>query len=237
MLLHGLGGNGPGNWSFIGPRLAGEGYCAFTITYGQASPLLPVGGTRPIAESAEQISQFIDQVRSTTGAEKVAVVGHSEGGFHSLYVPKVLDRSDAVGTVVALAPPTHGTTASGLTKLRDVLELEPTVSLALRLFGCQACPELLVGGSAVRTLTDGPIAVPGIDYTIVATRYDVAVTPTETSFVREPGVTNLYVQDVCPLDPVGHIGLAFDPTVVDLITNALDPTAARPVRCGFGPSF
>jgi hypothetical protein len=48
-------------------------------------------------------------------------------------------------------------------------------------------------------------------------------------------VKNEFVQDTCPLDPVGHVGLAFDPTVAQLVANALDPSHASRVLCGFGP--
>ncbi|GAA0627886.1 alpha/beta fold hydrolase [Kribbella sandramycini] len=235
VLLHGLGGNGPGNYSFLGPYLAAKGYCAFTLTYGQASPVIPVGGTIPIAESAAQIQAFVQRVRQTTGAAKVDIVGHSEGGFHSIYGPKVRGYADAVGKVVALAPPTHGTTFAGLVSVGDYLGLRPLVDQVLRDFGCPACKEIIVGGSAIKQLTAGPIAQPGVKYTVIASRFDALVTPHETSFIREPGVTNKFVQDVCPLDPVGHVGLAFDPTVAQLVANALDPARAKPVLCGFGP--
>jgi len=89
------------------------------------------------------------------------------------------------------------------------------------------------GGPAVARLTDGLIAQAGVHYTIVATRWDAVVTPTSTSFVREPGVANYYVQDKCPLDPVGHVGIAVDTGVTSMNLNGLDPSA--PVRCGFGP--
>ncbi len=49
------------------------------------------------------------------------------------------------------------------------------------------------------------------------------MTPTSTAFVREPGVTNDYVQDKCPLDPVGHVGIAADAGVTSMILNGLDP--------------
>jgi len=235
VLVHGLGGNGPGNFAYLGPYLAGAGYCAFSLTYGQASPLIPVGGTIAIADSASQITAFIDQVRTATGAAKVDLVGHSEGAFQSLYIPKVLAYGDRVGRVVALAPPTHGTTFVGLVSVGDFLGLRPLVDTVLNTFGCQACDQLITGGSAVQTLTAGPIAQPGVDYTIIASQADILVVPHETSFVREPGVHNLFVQDVCPLDVVGHVGLAFDPSVAQLVANALDPAHASPVTCGFGP--
>ncbi|HWD84095.1 MAG TPA: hypothetical protein VG497_34570 [Kribbella sp.] len=105
----------------------------------------------------------------------------------------------------------------------------------LQQFGCPACDELIVGGSAVQRLTTGPIAQPGVKYTVIASRFDTLVTPHETSFIREPGVTNEYVQDSCPYDPVGHVGLAFDPTVAQLVANALDPTHATRIACAAGP--
>ncbi|NEA30977.1 alpha/beta fold hydrolase [Streptomyces sp. SID13031] len=235
VLLHGLGGNGPGNYSFLGPYLAAKGYCAFTLTYGQATPLIPVGGTVSIVQSSAQIEAFVDRVRSTTGASKVDIVGHSEGAFQSLYGPKVRGYAGKVGKVVALAPPTHGTTFGGLVSVGDYLGLRLLVDQVLREFGCPACDEIIVGGSEVAKLTAGPIAQAGVKYTVIASRFDALVTPHETSFVREPGVKNEFVQDTCPLDPVGHIGLAFDPTVAQLVANALDPAHTSRVICGFGP--
>jgi triacylglycerol esterase/lipase EstA (alpha/beta hydrolase family) len=235
VLLHGLGGNGPGNYSYLGPYLAARGYCAFTLTYGQASPAIPVGGTVSIAQSAAEIEAFVDRVRTATGAAKVDLVGHSEGGFQSIYGPKVRGYAAKVGKVVALAPPTHGTTFGGLVSVGAFLGLGPLVDQVLREFGCPACEELIVGGAAVDQLTGGPIAQPGVKYTVIASRFDALVTPHETSFIREPGVRNEFVQDSCPIDPVGHVGLAFDPTVAQLVANALDPAHASRVVCGFGP--
>jgi triacylglycerol esterase/lipase EstA (alpha/beta hydrolase family) len=235
VLLHGLGGNGPGNYSYLGPFLAAKGYCAFTLTYGQASPAIPVGGTVSITQSSAEIQAFVQRVRQATGAAKVDLVGHSEGAFQSIYGPKVRGYAGQVGKVVALAPPTHGTTFAGLVSVGDYLGLGPLVDQVLNQFGCAACAELIVGGSAVRQVTAGPIAQPGVQYTVIASRFDALVTPHETSFIREPGVRNEYVQDTCPLDLVGHVGLAFDPTVAQLVANALDPAHAKRVVCAFGP--
>ncbi|HWE89172.1 MAG TPA: alpha/beta fold hydrolase [Pseudonocardiaceae bacterium] len=235
--LHGLGGNGPGNYAFLGPSLASAGYCVFAPTYGQPVSSIPVGGLVSIADSASQVTAFIDQVLSTTGAAKVDIVGHSEGGFLSLYVPKVSGYAGKVDRVVALAPPTHGTNFANLVTLADLLGVHPVVDQLLNTFGCQACSELITGGSAVATLTNGPIAQPGVSYTIIASQADELVTPHQTSFVAEPGVHNAFVQDTCPLDPVGHIGLAFDGGVADMVRNALDPANAKPVNCGLGLPF
>ncbi|WP_116110768.1 esterase/lipase family protein [Amycolatopsis ruanii] len=237
VLLHGLGGNGPGNFAYLGPYLAQRGYCAFTLTYGQAVPEIPVGGTIAIEDSAREIEAFVDRVRETTGAERVDLVGHSEGGFHALYGPKVLGYAGEVLRVVALAPPTDGTTFGGLVTVADHLGLRPSLDPILATFGCPACAGLITGGEPVADLTDGPIAQDGVAYTILATRFDALVTPHETSFVREPGVRNAFVQDTCPADPVGHVGMAFDTAVAGLVANALDPEHPAPVLCTPGLPF
>jgi triacylglycerol esterase/lipase EstA (alpha/beta hydrolase family) len=233
VLIHGLGGNGPGNFATIGPALAAAGYCAYTTTYGQVSPI-PVGGTIAIADSAKQLTAFIERVRQSTGAPKVDLVGHSEGAFQSLYIPKVLAYSSKIHRVVALAPPTHGTTFAGLVSIAYLLGARDLVGQVLNGFGCQACNDLIVGGPAVGKLTAGRISQPGVDYTIIASRFDELVTPTSTSFVNESGVHNAYVQTTCPLDPVGHVGLAFDSGVTQMIKNALDPAHPGKVHCTLG---
>jgi pimeloyl-ACP methyl ester carboxylesterase len=237
VLLHGLGGNGPGNFAFLGPYLANAGYCAFALTYGEEAPPVPVGGLGSIPQSANEIAAYIDQIRASTGAAKVDLVGHSEGAFQSLYVPKVLGYANRIDRVVALAPPTHGTTFANLVGVADLLGIRPAVDTILDTFGCAACDQLITGGSAVAALTDGPIAQPGVSYTVIASTGDELVTPHETSFVREPGVRNEFVQDSCPFDPVGHIGLAFDGDVAQLVTNALDPAHAGGITCGLGLPF
>lgn len=234
VLLHGLGASPDGDFGYIGPQLAAAGYCAFAFNYGSTPPLSYPGGFAAMDDSATAIRAFISEVRGFTGASKVDIVGHSEGALHSLYVPKRFGLGDEVGRVVALAPPTHGTDGSGFLTLARSLGLPPLVKPLTDLFGCTACDEIAISQDFIHRLNDGPIAVAGISYTILASRADVIVTPTETSFVRETGVSNVVIQDICPTDPVGHIGLAFDSGVLQMITNALDPANASPVTCSFG---
>jgi len=230
VLLHGLGSNAQQNWTMHGPAVAKADYCVFSVTYGVTQ--YGFGGLAPIDASAREIGAFIDRVLEATGAAKVDLVGHSEGAFQSLYVTKVTGYAPKVGRVVALAPPTHGTTFAGIVTLGRTLGGQELVNAFTDGAGCFACTDLIEGGPGVARLVDGPIAQPGVAYTIVATRYDAVVTPTSTSFVREPGVTNYYIQDRCPFDPVGHIGIAADTGVTSMILNGLDPAA--PVRCGVG---
>lgn len=237
VMLHGLGANMNEDINFLQDDLASKGYCTFALTYGAPDGQSFVGGLEPIATSAQQIKAFILQVLTETGAAQVDIVGHSEGAFQALYVTKTQGIAPKIDRVVAIAPPSHGTTFAGLYNLAFLFgEAERTlVGQLLTTFGCPACSDLGTGGSAVATLDNGPIAQAGVTYTIIASRYDELVTPTSTAFVDEPGVTNEYVQDSCPLDPVGHIGEAYDTNVWHLVENALDPANATPINpCSLG---
>ncbi|MGH3358851.1 MAG: esterase/lipase family protein [Nocardioidaceae bacterium] len=236
VVLHGLGATHYEDLNFLQDDLSAKGYCTFSTTYGEYPAFPFVGGLRPIADSATEIKAFILDVLDRTGAASVDIVGHSEGGFQSLYVTKTQGIADRIGKVVAIAPPTHGTTFAGLYHLAYLFgdDSRDAVDEALKTFGCAACSDLGIGGDAVGVLNDGPITQDGVDYTIITSRYDELVTPPETSFVREPGVDNQYVQDTCPLDPVGHIGEAYDLNVWRLVENALDPANAGPFVCTVG---
>jgi hypothetical protein len=238
VLLHGLGGDGPGNFATLGPYLASAGYCVYAPTYGEAIPGVPVGGLVAIPRSAAEIAAYIDKVLAATGAAKVDLVGHSEGAFQALYGPKFeAGEAAKVARVVALAPPTHGTTFASLVTIADDLGALPVVDAVLAAGQCAACTELTTGASLVTQLNTGPVAQSGIAYTIIASTHDELVTPYGTEFVDEPGVDNETVQATCPLDPVGHIGLAYDPGVAELVRNALDPANPVPVTCAVGAPF
>jgi pimeloyl-ACP methyl ester carboxylesterase len=103
-------------------------------------------------------------VLAETGAAKVNIVGHSEGGFQSLYVTKTQGIAAKVDKVIAIAPPAHGTTFAGLYNLAYIFgqSERAVVGAALNAFGCPACNDLGEGGSAVATLATGPIAQPGV---------------------------------------------------------------------------
>ena len=235
VMLHGTFATEYEDINFLAADLAIKGYCVFTITYG-AYPNFPVvGGLKPIAESSVEIKNFILDVVARTGAAKADIVGHSEGALQSLYVTKLQGISDKIGRVVAIAPPTNGTTFLGLFNYglevlgRDALD-NLFSSLLLPILSDEA-----PGSPAVTALHDGPVAQPGVNYTIITSKVDEVVTPPAASFVDEPGVTNQYVQDFCPGDGVGHIGEAYDLNVWHLVENALDPANATPItQCSGG---
>jgi triacylglycerol esterase/lipase EstA (alpha/beta hydrolase family) len=237
VILHGLGANKNEDLNFLETFLQQQGFCTFSLTYGEY-PLLPVvGGLEPIATSAAEIGSFIKQTIASSGARQVDIVGHSEGAFQALYVPKFQNVAPLVNKIVAIAPPTHGTNFAGLYNLAYVFgnQSRTLVGDVLDLLGCAACNDLGPGGAAVTRLNDGkPIVQPGNTLTVIASKSDELVTPTDTAFVNEPGVHNIYVQDYCPLDPVGHIGEAYDLNVWNLVLNALTAAPDRQFDCVIG---
>lgn len=238
VFLHGLGATYYEDLNFLQGWLQKEGYCTFAETYGEYAIFPFVGGLKPIEESAGEIASYIREVKEKTNADKVDIVGHSEGAMQSLYVPKFEDGiSEIVERIVAIAPPTHGTSFGGLYNLAYILgdASRELIGGILDIVGCGACNDLGNGGDAVARLNDGdPIVQPANKVTIITSKFDELVTPPETSFVREEGVNNFYVQDFCPNDPVGHIGEAYDLNVWNMVKNALDEQPNREFECVIG---
>ncbi|KAJ5212385.1 uncharacterized protein N7498_004031 [Penicillium cinerascens] len=237
VLLHGLGATYYEDLNFLQYWLQNQGYCTYSLTYGAYEGFPFVGGLKHIADSAPQIAAYIKEVVQKTGKSKVDLVGHSEGAFQSLYVPKFEGVSDLIDKIASIAPPTHGTTFAGLYDLAYLFgnASRKAVADVLDTFGCGACDDLGPGGAAIARLNDGtPIVQPGNTVTIIASKFDELVTPPSTAFVHQDGVTNRYIQETCPLDPVGHIGEAYDLNVWNLVKNVLDSTPNRKFLCLIG---
>lgn len=222
VLLHGTMDDA-GVWNVLEPRLIAAGYCAFAPTYGaSASPVPLGGGTSPVESSAAEVAAYIAGVLARTGADQVDIVGHSQGGVIAEYYAKNMGKADRVHAEVLLAPTTHGTTMQGLV---DVANQAPAVREAvdtavLPLF-CAACADQEVGSSFIDDLNAGPIAQPGVRYAVMATRDDTTNTPAgASSFIDEPGVRNIFVQDLRP-GIVTHQELPRDPVAVEWVLNQL----------------
>ncbi|KAM3433788.1 hypothetical protein MY4824_005782 [Beauveria thailandica] len=237
VLLHGLGATYYDDLHVLEAFLQSRGFCTFSLTYGalEGRPLL--GGFAPIDKSSRQIAEFIYEVHAKTagrgGTRKIDLVGHSEGGFQSLYVPKFREGVAAlVDHIVAIAPPTHGTPIANLLTLSPLLGRDAGL---LELIGCAACHEISVGGASVVKLNDGKAIVqPGNKVTVIISGLDVLVIPPTTAFIYEDGVDNICVQDYCPLDLVGHISETYDVNIWNLVLNSLENQVGRKFPCLVG---
>ncbi|KAG5962626.1 hypothetical protein E4U57_003727 [Claviceps arundinis] len=233
VMLHALGGNRIFDLSLLSGWLRLQGFCTFSLTYGNAPGSL-IGGLDHINTSAPVIGAFIKQVAQRTGSKRVDLVGHSEGAFQALYVPKFVSGvAPLVDRIVSVAPATHGTSLSGLWTLVRLLgrRVEDQIEDVLKRFGCRACVDLVVGSALLKHLAEGPIVQPNTTVMVIASRKDVFVTPPESAFVLEKGVRNLFVQDVCPTDEVGHFGMAVAPNVWRLVRDALEGVTEGNFTC------
>jgi pimeloyl-ACP methyl ester carboxylesterase len=226
VLIPGTFANMEDDYGALGPILANDGYCAFSLDYGGA-PGAFIQSTGPIPASAQQVAAFIDNVGAHYGNVQVDLIGHSQGGLVAEYVTKVLGYAAKIHSVIALSPTTHGTTLDGLAVLAGAI---PGANLLVGAL-CPACRDQETGSAVVNAVGDGPIAQPGVSYTVIETRDEYVVTPAGSAFINEPGVSDEYVQSSCPSDIVDHADLSYDNIAIRLTLDALDPAAASAPDC------
>ncbi|MEW1719044.1 alpha/beta fold hydrolase [Streptomyces sp. NPDC093109] len=228
VLVHGTFANSVDNWLGLAPYLVKRGYCVFALDHGQLPGVPVFYGLGPIDASAAQLATYVDRVLAATGAAKVDIVGHSQGGMMPRYYLKFLGGAAKVNALVGIAPSSHGTTLLGLTKLlayfpgaKDLLS-EKTPALADQIAGSAFLTKLNAGGDTV----------PGVRYTVIATRYDEVVTPYRTQFLTGSEVRNVLLQDLCAVDLSEHAAIGLiDRIAFHEVANALDPARATPTTC------
>ncbi|MEV7676972.1 alpha/beta fold hydrolase [Streptomyces sp. NPDC088341] len=228
VLVHGTFANAIDNWLGLAPYLVNRGYCVFSLDYGQLPGVPLFYGLGPIDASAGQLAAYVDKVLAATGAAKADIVGHSQGGMMPRHYLKFLGGAAKVNALIGIAPDNHGTTLLGLTGL---LRYFPGVGDLLN----EKTPALAdqVAGSAFLTkLNAGGDTVPGVRYTVIATRYDEVVTPYRSQFLSGPDVRNVLLQDLCPVDFSEHVAIGLiDRIAFHEVANALDPARATPTTC------
>ncbi|CAL9608104.1 alpha/beta fold hydrolase [Streptomyces sp. Tu 3180] len=228
VLVHGTFGNSVDNWLGLAPYLGHRGYCVFSLDYGQLPGVPFFHGLGPVEESAEQLDAFVDRVLAATGAAEADLVGHSQGGMMPRHYLRFLGGADEVNALVGIAPSNHGTTLGGLTRLlpyfpgaEDLLN-EATPALA----------DQIAGSDFLTRLNEGGDTVPGVRYTVIATKYDEVLTPYRSQYLDGPDVRNVLLQDLCPLDLSEHLAVGlFDRIAFHEVANALDPARATPTTC------
>lgn len=220
-------------WNYI-PLLSARGFDVCAVTY-------PDRGLGDQQISAEYVVNALRSIHAQTG-RKVAMVGHSQG----VAVPRWALRwwpsaRNAVEDFVLQAGPNHGTVIADPTLLLTSLGIPlPLPS------GSATAPLLPAGfrqfppGSNFIMATNSEDETPGdVDYTTLYTLTDELVQPAlpvPTAALEygqnNPHVTNILMQDVCPLNIVDHVTIgtidrvAFELTL-DAITHAGPADVAR----------
>lgn len=225
-------------WATLAPLLANEGYCVFALTYGVTATFPDFGGIEALEQSTPELAEFVDRVLAATGAQKVDLIGHSEGTIVSQYYLRYLGGAAKVAKAIGLAGAYQGTTFWGTTALLDAAGRLPFGIGARLLAGldeiCGACRQLIAGSEFLAHLNEGGArAVEGVDYTLIVSRHDELVTPYTSGMLAGPNARNLVVQDGCPIDFAEHGAIAWTPRAARMILNALDPTHPRTPVCVF----
>ncbi|MFE1441160.1 esterase/lipase family protein [Streptomyces sp. NPDC058739] len=228
VLVHGTFANATDNWLVLAPYLVRRGYCVYSLDYGQLPGVPFFNGLGPIDKSAEQLSGFVDKVRSATGSAKVDLVGHSQGGMMPRYYLKFLGGASKVNALIGIAPSSHGTTLSGFTRL---LPYFPGIKSLLS-DKTPALTDQLVDSPFMRKLNEGGDTVPGVKYTVISTKFDEVVTPWQTQFLSGSNVRNVKLQDLCAVDLSEHVLIGTtDRIAFHEVANALDPANAKRTTC------
>ena len=218
------------NWATMSPALKSQGYCIFALNYGATNG---VDATGPVADSARQLAPFVDKVLASTGARKVDLVGHSQGGMMPRYYLGFLGGADKVNHLVGIAPSNHGTRGL-ITPTPDAVPPATSVGGS----NCQACADQQAGSPFLTELNSIGDTVPGPAYTVISTTHDEVVTPYPSQFLAGPAqqVTNITIQDKCPADVIDHDQAPNDPVTQRLVSDALGQPAGRPANPAYQPS-
>lgn len=234
VLVHGTYANQYNSFARMAPELTWAGYCVYSFNYGtdgtDAAAQLPgVYGTTGLSGNGDELAAFAATVRERTGFDKVDMVGWSQGGT---IITDVLKKHGGAGVddVVTFGASHHGTTLSGLSALAGVVGVTDLTRAGLG----QAAVDQLRGSDYLTALTADGDTVPGVDYTVVASRYDEVVTPYSSTFLTAgPGATvrNITLQDGCGIDFSDHLSMTASPRLIDITKRALDPQGRGYLRC------
>ncbi|MFI5484442.1 lipase family alpha/beta hydrolase [Micromonospora echinaurantiaca] len=194
----------------LAARLRADGYRVFIYQ-------LPGLGLGDIPASARAFAGYVDQVRAATGAARVDLVGHSEGGLVSRYYLKRLGGTGVVGRYVSLGSPQYGTYVANILKFLGLGSCA----------GIVACQQMSIGSAFLADLNAGDDTPGAVRYTTVRTLQDELVRPVDNALLHD-GSTNVLIQSYCPLRVVGHLGLVLDGTTYTVIRGALTDAPVRP---------
>lgn len=235
VLVHGTLGAQSTNWGSYSLAFKRAGYCVFALTYGEfkGKGNFPIrfGGLTNIKGSSKELRNFVKKVRKRTGAAKVDLVGHSQGGLVIAHYLKKRKGASSVEHAVSLASPFKGVFAGVWPILIGDLGMW-FVSAALPSY--TTFFQQVTGSAFLKSLNKGGVAVPGPKYLNIVTKYDEIVFPHEIGIMpTKPGasVTNLQIQTVCANDYADHLAISADPNVFQVMDHTFSGTPDAPVQC------
>lgn len=209
VLVHGTFGDRRHLLEPLSHAIMDAGHCLFSLDYGNRA-------TGDVAASARTLKRFVDRVRRSTGAAKVSLVGHSQGGMMPRHYLKFLGGAQHVDDLVGIAPSNHGTRVlDGLAPLMGVVG--PLLDGS-----CRSCTQQRAGSSFLRRLNAGDETPGRVSYTQITTAYDEVVVPHTSGHLEDgPRTTNLTLQDHCLTALPEHLLIVSHPVTIDWTLDAL----------------
>ena len=170
ILVHGTIGDRKNLLERLSRTIKAAGFCVFSLDYGNR-------GLDDIVDSARELKRYTQRVLRATGAEKVSMVGHSQGGMMPRYYIKFLG-----GDRGRRRPGRHRRrpTTARPSPRRATRSATWSPARRLRVPGVRAAGRrLAVPHPAQRGRRD-----PGrVSYTQVTTRYDEVVVPHTSGYL------------------------------------------------------
>lgn len=157
--------------------------------------------------NADELSAYVKQVMSQTGANKVDIIAHSMGGLSTRYYIKNLDGGNTVDDVITLGSPHHGTNTAYF----------GTITAGAR--------EMLPGSSFLTSLNSGDETPNGSDplnkiqYTSIYSSSDTVISPYTSSILA--GARNEQISGV------SHNGLLTSTVPRPIILSGLNDGGAN----------
>ncbi len=173
---------------------------------------LPGSGLGDIGTISGNLASKVAAVRARTGAARVDLIGHSQGGLVIRHFLKYRGGASVVDSAISLGAPHYGAAVANLLTLLGLGTCA----------GVVACRQMTIGSPFLAALNAGDDTIGNVRYTNIASVNDGIVQPFTTSFLNDDGNnTNVKVQKQCPLRSVGHVALPYDGTVYSGIQDAL----------------
>lgn len=208
-----------------------RGYCVFGIDAGHNDNLYTLikpeyYGTAHVDETTDQVNAFIEKVKRKTGAKKVDLIGHSQGG---LIIRNRITRYGGkdVRIVMMLAGTHHGTTLMGASKIVEEAMPHLFPIIAAPIVG-PAVYDQMVGSPFINNLNTHKDTVAGITYVVMVTPDDNQATPWQSGFITDPvkGATvyNINIKQLCNIpasEKIGHSDTHMDYRALHVIRWAL----------------
>ncbi len=230
VLLHGTDSSAYSDWAALSPELVAAGYCVYALNFG-GQPGVRTYGNDDITRSSAQFGDFVDRVLARTRADKVDVVGYSQGATVARYYINRLSGAPNIRQWIGVASPTYGGVFYGAV---PVVQAIPGAVDGLTNVLSPAVIQQMQGSAFLSDLNRGTDTVPGVAYTTIGSRFDEMIQPSNNIALRGPNATNLVVQDLCPADATGHVNMVYDPFTLQLVQKVLDPASPQP-KCEFVP--